>query len=335
MLKNMKQNNTIRLIGLLLLSTVCLNVISGEENNSYSLGFGSCLDESKPQKIWSAIQKEDINDFFFLGDNVYGDSDSGELVKMRTSYEQQELNFPEWLKKLKPLAIWDDHDYGINDGGSEYKLKRESQELFLKFWKVSKKNKRYDQEGVYFSETRKVNNKKVLLIGLDTRYFRSSLEGEKRDYRPTDDKTKTILGKEQWEWLEERFKEEADIVILASSIQILATNHGFEKWGNFPHERKKLLSLIEDFKKPVLLISGDRHKSGIYQKDNLYEVTSSSLNKPLPKLLYAVWNETDPLLQGKMHYNMNYGLIEISSKTIKMFVKDEKGKVLETVQIDI
>ena len=143
MLKNMKQNNTIRLIGLLLLSTVCLNVINGEENNSYRLGFGSCLDESKPQKIWSAIQKEDINDFFFLGDNVYGDSDSGELVKMRTSYEQQELNFPEWLKKLKPLAIWDDHDYGINDGGSEYKLKRESQELFLKFWKVSKKNKRF------------------------------------------------------------------------------------------------------------------------------------------------------------------------------------------------
>ena len=72
-----------------------------------------------------------------------------------------------------------------------------------------------------------------------------------------------------------------------------------------------------------------------YQKDNLYEVTSSSLNKPLPKWLYAVWNETDSLLQGKMHYIMNYGLIEISFKTINIFLKDNKGKVLETVQIDI
>ena len=89
----MKLNNTIKIISLLLLSTVCLKAFSSEENNSYSLGFGSCLDESKPQKIWSAIQKEDINDFFFLGDNVYGDSDSGELVKMRTSYEQTRIKF--------------------------------------------------------------------------------------------------------------------------------------------------------------------------------------------------------------------------------------------------
>ncbi|GIT60903.1 MAG: hypothetical protein Ct9H300mP20_07300 [Gammaproteobacteria bacterium] len=31
------------------------------------------------------------------------------------------------------------------------------------------------------------------------------------------------------------------LIILASSIQILATNHGFEKWSNFPHEKERLL----------------------------------------------------------------------------------------------
>ncbi|GIT33654.1 MAG: hypothetical protein Ct9H300mP3_11850 [Gammaproteobacteria bacterium] len=56
--------------------------------------------------------------------------------------------------------------------------------------------------------------------------------------------------------------------------------HGFEKWSNFPHEKERLLSLIKQFKKPVGLVSGDRHKAGIYKQDNLYELTSFSLNKP-------------------------------------------------------
>ena len=318
---------------LLILSPLSL---AEEYANSIKIGFGSCLDEARPQPIWQAIEKENLKDFFFMGDNVYGDMDSGELSEMGPAYAKQKENFPNWLKKLKPLAIWDDHDYGLNDGGSEYTLKKEAQKLFLNFWKIDKQDERHKREGIYFSETRQIKDKKILLIGLDTRYFRSPLEGEKRDYQSTSDVSKTILGTEQWEWLENRFQEEVDIIILVSSIQILATNHGFEKWSNFPHEKERLLSLIKIFGKPVVLVSGDRHKAGIYKQENLYELTSSSLNKPLPRLLVAVWDETDPLLLGKMHYDMNYGMINIdSSGTINIELKDEKGNVLESVEFDI
>ena len=93
---------------------------------------------------------------------------------------------------------------------------------------------------------------------------------------------------------------------------------------------------IKQVQNPVVLVSGDRHKAGIYKQENVYELTSSSLNKPLPRWLVAVWNETDPLLLGKMHYDMNYGLISInSSGTINIDLKDEKGKVLEAVEFDI
>ena len=34
------------------------------------------------------------------------------------------------------LAIWDDHDYGINDGGGDFPHKAVAKELFLKFWKA-------------------------------------------------------------------------------------------------------------------------------------------------------------------------------------------------------
>ena len=304
--------------------------------DSLKIGFGSCIDESKPQPIWKTVKKENLNDFFFMGDNVYGEVNSGELTKMKLSYAKQEENLPSWLKGLKPLAIWDDNDYGLNDGGKEYVLKKESQKLFLEFWKIDKNDERYKREGIYFSESRQIKDKKILLIGLDTRYFRSALEGEKRNYQSTSDISKTILGNEQWEWLERIFQKEVDIIILVSSIQVLATNHGFEKWSNFPHEKERLLSLIKQFQKPVVLVSGDRHKAGIYKQENLYELTSSSLNKPMPKWLVSVWNETDPLLLGKMHYDMNYGLISItSSGVVNIDLKDEKGNILEAVEFDI
>ena len=321
----------------LALSMILSSFSLAEDNiQSLKIGFGSCIDEARPQPIWKAVEKENLNDFFFMGDNVYGDLDSGELSNMGPAYDKQEENFPSWLKNLKPLAIWDDHDYGLNDGGKEYTLKKDSQKLFLDFWKIDKQDDRHKREGIYFSETRQIKDTKILLIGLDTRYFRSPLEGEKRNYQSTSDVSKTILGEQQWEWLERTFQNSADIIILVSSIQILATNHGFEKWSNFPHEKERLLSLIEQFKKPVVLVSGDRHKAGIYKQGNLYELTSSSLNKPLPRWLVAVWNETDPLLLGKMHYDMNYGLISInSSGTVSIDLKNEKGKVLEAVKLEI
>ena len=86
-----------------------LSSVSLAEGYSGSLiiGFGSCIDEASPQPLWEALEKENLNDFFFVGDNVYGDLDSGELSNMGPAYEKQEENFPNWLKNLKPLAIWD------------------------------------------------------------------------------------------------------------------------------------------------------------------------------------------------------------------------------------
>ena len=49
------------------------------------------------------------------------------------------------------------------------------------------------------------------------------------------------------------------------------------------------------------------------KKDNIFEITSSSLNKPIPLSKYSF--ETDPLLLGSTYNKENYGLIEINSLT--------------------
>ena len=69
----MKRNTSFKIL-YLTLPLILSPLTSGEESsNSLKVGFGSCVDEDKPQVIWKALEKENLNDFFFMGDNVYGD----------------------------------------------------------------------------------------------------------------------------------------------------------------------------------------------------------------------------------------------------------------------
>ena len=310
-----------------------------QSDNSFILGMGSCLAQDSDQvEIWSSLERENLTEFFFLGDNIYGDKKNGSLENIQSAYKKQSENLPNWLKQIEINAIWDDHDYGINDGGGDYKNKVQAQKLFLDFWKIKESDRRSSKEGVYFSRDVIVNNKIIKIVGLDTRYFRSPLEGDKRSRTPTQDKTKTMLGVDQWSWLENQLLGDMDVLILASSVQIIATNHGFEKWGNFPHERERLLKLLGELKKPVVMLSGDRHKAGLYKVGNLYEITSSSLNKPLPTWLSLYWDstnkETDEFLVGEMFYEPNYGILKIEEgNTIELELKNKEGESLNKLII--
>ena len=316
---------------LLLVSCIFLS------NNTYAYKYalGSCLDQDLEQPIWAAIEKQDIDGFIFLGDNVYGDQKSGELGKLKQAYKKQKNRIPLWLYQKKILAIWDDHDYGKNDGGGDYKNKQEAQKLFLDFWEISKNDPRRTREGIFFEETQQIEGKKIHFIGLDTRYFRSELKGKKNGYLANDDPNASVLGNEQWDWLDRTLEEsKADIVIILSSIQILATNHRFEKWSNFTVDRKKLLTRIDGLMqdKKVILISGDRHRAGLYQKGNLIEITASALNKGSSRPI-----ETDPLLLGKTYPQTNFGVLNIepSKNIITLSINNKDGKELESKVISL
>ena len=316
-------------ISIFSLHLVCISFsLSSDE---LRIGLGSCIHQDEPQPIWNSIKKDNLDGFIFLGDNVYGDSPSLKLNKMARAYIKQKDNFPNWLMEKEILAIWDDHDYGKNDGGSEYKLKKEAQQLFLKFWNIPPDDIRHSREGIYFDTIKEVGNLKIHFIGLDTRYFRSELKVSKSIYKDNTDKNATVLGKSQWEWLTNVLEKDSDLVVMLTSIQLLATEHRFEKWSNFSLERKKLIDLIESLSKQVMVISGDRHRGGIYKYNNIYELTSSSMNRPVKGF------ETDNLLIGKTHYEENYGIISINTETsiVKLDLKNKKGLILESVAIPL
>ena len=310
---------------------MCSILFASNQLLAYKYGLGSCLDQSLDQIIWPAIQQEKLDGFIFLGDNVYGDQPNGQLFKMKKAYEIQKTKLPKWLMEEKEiLAIWDDHDFGINDGGRDYLYKEEAKKMFLNFWNIAEDDPRNYRDGLYFKKVQHIEDVEIEIIALDTRYFRSKLNGKNNAYKPNKNPQATILGKMQWDWFESSITNStAKAIIIMSSIQVLATNHPYEKWANFPSERSKLIRILSEASqdKAIIIVSGDRHRSGIYQNNFFIEITASSLNKP-----GSEFKENDPLLIGETFPEMNYGILDIQPLQNKIILSlhNKKGKELNS-----
>ena len=306
-----------------------LTTFSIHSQETYKIALGSCLHQDHPAPIWDAVKDNNIDSFFFLGDNIYGDVPSGLPWKLKRSYDKQKKVLPSWLMSKQIHVIWDDHDYGKNDGGGSYRFKEYAQDLYIDFWDIPDNDPRANREGIYYQQLQNINGLRVLFVGLDTRYFRSNIEEKDDVYLPNLEPDATFLGDEQWEWLTDTLKQEHDLLILASSIQVLATEHRFEKWSNIPSERNKLLTLLESLDSRVIVVSGDRHRAGLYQYNDITEITASSLNRPT----YS--EETDSLLLGKTYTENNFGLISIEKDIVEISVINVDNKTLESIILEI
>ncbi len=258
------------------------------------IAFGSCLKVDEEQPVWDIMRSRHPDLFIFLGDNVYADTRDTE--QMRATYALLG-NRPEYIRfkeEVPILATWDDHDYGENDAGAEYPMKQESKEIFLEFFNEPVNSLRRRHPGIYHDRRIELAGLDVQFLLLDTRTFRGPLvprnssTGDGGPYTANEDTTTTLLGDDQWHWLGQRLREPADLRIIASSIQVLAEEHHWEKWMNFPHERKQLLQIMGDTGADgVIFLSGDRHHSEISRMETawgvpLYDITSSGMNCGMP-----------------------------------------------------
>lgn len=317
------------------------------------IAFGSCFKEQRDDdRVWHALGEWAPQLFVYAGDTLYPDrqDDSAGLPMLRAAYDALARNgaFARLRASTPVLPVWDDHDYGVNDGGADFAFRAEAEALFLQRWGVSGDDPRRQRPGVYRSWVVGEPGQRVQLVLLDTRYFRSPLRatdargarGRER-YVPDDDPAKTLLGEAQWQWLEQELARDADFRLIVSSIQVLADGHGWEGWRQLPRERARLFTLLRAADEtPIMLLSGDRHVAGFYERDigraePLLEFTSSALNNTIPmKYRGNTLAEAGPNRLGDLYGEANFGglVFDWQGRRLRLELRDADGTLVRSLE---
>lgn len=303
----------------------------------FTIAFGSCNKHTLENYLWDDVRKEQPDVWIWGGDNIY--ADTADIDVIRSMYEKQQRisGYKKLSSKIPVIGTWDDHDYGINDGGEEWVAKEGSQQAFLDFMNISPESPRRVQEGIYTSHIFAMPSGHVKIIVLDTRYFRTPLTRDttgNKKYIPNTYGVGTILGETQWDWLENELRNSrANFNILVSSIQFLSNEHGFETWGNFPHEVARMKDLIvASGAKGVIFLSGDRHISEC-SKSNLKDLSYPLIDFTSSGLTHTYKDykgEPNPYRIGEVVFTESFGLVKLnlSARAARFQIIGDEGKIL-------
>lgn len=312
-----------------------------EDAPDFTVALGSCtyINETeldRPGKgygsnytIFESINSKKPDIMIWGGDNIYlreADWDSKTGILHRYTHSRSIKEMQPLLAKTQNFAIWDDHDFGPNDGDRSFYNKNLTLEAFKDFWA----NKSYgmnpeQNEGNYST----FNWGDAQFFLLDDRFFKS----------PNDRNTgtRTILGDTQLEWLIDALSSSsASFKIIYIGGQVITTAARFENYATYPEEKEKLLKEIENNKiKGVLFLSGDRHftelskleRNGTYP---LYDWTVSPLTSGVSNSYKEDKNTNQ--VEGSLFAVNNFGIISFSgdkaNRQMKLSLFDKDGKEL-------
>jgi len=282
-----------------------------------TLAFGSCSNQEKEDQMWKYVVENKPNLWLWLGDIIYADTEDMSVMKKKYDKQKNHPDYQMLLSRCPAIGIWDDHDYGTNDGDAKYSKKQESKEHLLNFLDVSQTRPVRMREGAYDSYTFGPLGNRVKIILLDCRYFREALQDAPQEsgnrYWPNE--SANLLGEAQWQWLEAQLtNSDAQVHLIASGIQVIPFQHGFEKWANFPNARKRLFNLLSKTQpaNPIIL-SGDRHVAEVSKIEienlncPLYEITSSGLTHSWR----VTREEANKYREGEMVIDKNFAILKI------------------------
>ena len=235
--------------------------------------FGSCVGKEAwlDAALWADLDaRTPVDLVLLLGDNHY--ANTSEPAKQRAALiaHRDNAGFRSLFQRTPMYAIWDDHDFGVDNSDTTQRDKELSLQTFREFF-ANPAFGEAENPGVYFKFTRG----DIDFFMLDDRYHRSP-------NKAPDDENKTMLGAKQLAWLKrELVASNATIKVIGAGGE-WQVNGSDDSWRSFPRERKEIFDLLgEHGMKNVLLLSGDRHFTAAYQlPEGFLEVCSGPIGSP-------------------------------------------------------
>jgi alkaline phosphatase D len=304
-------------------ATGSCNYINEEKFDRPGKAFGAASD------IFNVIADQQPNMMLWLGDNTYlrePDWNTWKGIVHRYNHTRAHPKMQRLLANCNHYAIWDDHDFGPNDGNGSFIHKNLTLEAFKLYWA----NPSYGLPNLpsIISQFRYSDAEFFLL---DNRYYRTASDLKSVPIQ--------ILGKEQIDWLIQALKySDATFKFVAIGGQFLNTAGVYENHANYELERNTLIKrLKEEQIMNVVFLTGDRHHSELSKLEDgvfvLYDLTVS------PLTARAFFNEEDNQLRvdGTLFNEQSFALVSVQgskdNRILKIRLLDQTGKLIWTQEI--
>ena len=143
------------------------------------MAFGSCYGIfSHTSDIFETIAEERPDLFVWLGDVAYVDNPRHfgpmppEYIHERFELTKNAAGYSKLLERSKVIGVWDDHDFGTNDGGKNFPFRDQNREFWLDFIDEPSDSERRTQRGspIHQDYIIKKGEQVIQVILLDNRY---------------------------------------------------------------------------------------------------------------------------------------------------------------------
>lgn len=258
-----------------------------DRNDGFRFAAVSCMNDLYKRHsvtMWEALARENCDFVIFHGDTCYADQRMLEegAVGLARRYSETRLALA-WfrLERLTPtFAVWDDHDFGTNNGDRTFPLADFTRSLFRSFWGATDN-----------SAWRKGYGAGSRLDAFGQRFF--LLDG--RSFRdPPDTPDGRHWGADQLAWLFDGVGHSTAPAWVITGTQYFGENPLRESVeADQPADLRRLTAGLARASAPVAFVSGDVHFSEIRAVDrtwlgyDTYEFTASSMHStPNPGLIH-------------------------------------------------
>jgi hypothetical protein len=244
-------------------------------SSEHTLYLGACLQklgwfgrEPILSSIIADARQQPNPAMVWLGDHLYlNENDLSNADAMCSAYQRhrQHAALSQLLTAMPHYALWDDHDFGLNDADSSAPSAALAQQVFPLMWANPPSNKPYF--AIKLGNTR--------LIFTDNRSARRTQNVPAYQRR--------IFGTEQLRWMAQQAQaRDVRHTLLLGGSQWWVGARGEEGWPHASQEQYAWQELLTPAPPSRLLyISGDRHHSAEFTRQigsqTVHELTSSAL----------------------------------------------------------